>query len=68
MKRSPISNFFRDARLRKGWSQDELARRTGIHSKMISHIETGVVHLSLRKAYRLCQVLEVDLLKAAELA
>lgn len=31
----------KELRVRKGWSQAELARRTGIHPSVISHLEAG---------------------------
>ena len=48
------------ARLRRGWSQAELARRSGTKQANISRIEGGLANPTLDLVHRLCQVLELD--------
>ena len=40
-ERPELENFVRDGRLRRGWSQDELARRSGLSRAGVSAIETN---------------------------
>jgi len=47
------------ARLDRGWSQAELARRSGTKQANISRIEAGLANPTLNLVHRLCQVLEI---------
>ena len=51
----------RPVRLRKGWTQGELARRSGVDSGMISRIENGLTRgVGLGVVERLARALRVN--------
>jgi transcriptional regulator with XRE-family HTH domain len=51
----------RPVRLRKGWTQYELARRSGVDSAMISRIENGLTRgVGLGTVERLARALRVN--------
>jgi len=56
----------REARERKGWSQEELAERVGEKVSVIRRIEAGKMEPDVNLARRLEKVLEVDLLEPLE--
>lgn len=60
MTMTATKKTFREARLLKGYSQDELARLTGVRQQQISHIEMGRRNPSLTLALKLAALLEVD--------
>jgi len=49
------------ARLAKGWSQSELARRAGTKQANISRIEAGLGNPTLSLIQRLCEILELEM-------
>jgi transcriptional regulator with XRE-family HTH domain len=49
-----------NARIERGWSQAELARRSGTKQANISRIEAGLANPTLDLVYRLCWALEID--------
>lgn len=49
-----------NARIERGWSQAELARRGGTKQANISRIEAGLANPTLDLVHRLCRVLEID--------
>jgi transcriptional regulator with XRE-family HTH domain len=49
----------RSARLARGWTQEELASRTGLASVQVSRIERGVREIRLTTLVRLLTALEV---------
>ena len=51
----------REARTEKGFSQEELADRAGLHRTYISQIERGVKSPSLRSLEQITDALEVPL-------
>lgn len=55
-----LRNRVREARQGKGWTQRELARRTGLSRQTLSAIEAGRLPRH-EVTERLCSVLEVDL-------
>ena len=58
----------RQARIEKGWSQEELADRAGLHRTYISGVERGKRNPTLTVIYKLSSALERDvslLLKGA---
>jgi transcriptional regulator with XRE-family HTH domain len=50
------------ARIEKGWSQSELARRVGTRQANISRVESGVANPTMRLMQDICRVLDLDLL------
>jgi transcriptional regulator with XRE-family HTH domain len=48
-------------RLRKGWSQAELARRIGTKQANISRIEAGLANPTLYLVQKLCKVLDLEI-------
>ncbi len=51
----------RDARLKHGMSQQDLAERTGIDQTRISKIELGKLNITLETMAQLAQVVDHDL-------
>lgn len=49
------------ARLRKGWSQSELGRRAGLHSSVISRIESGETIGLPATRLAIAEALELDI-------
>ena len=52
----------RDARIKKGWSQLDLAQRVGISQPDISAIEKGKKNITLETLIQLCRVLNISTL------
>ena len=50
----------KEARIEKGWSQNELALRAGMKQPDISRIEEGRKNITLETLTRLCKILEVE--------
>lgn len=50
----------RAARLARGWSQEELAHRTGLASVQVSRIERGKREIRLTTLLRLLTALDAD--------
>jgi len=48
-------------RLRKGWSQAELARRAGTKQANISRIEAGLANPTLHLVQKLCKALDLEI-------
>jgi transcriptional regulator with XRE-family HTH domain len=48
------------ARLRKGWTQTELARRVGTRQANISRIEAGLANPTLELIQKVCKALELQ--------
>ncbi|HET7121857.1 MAG TPA: helix-turn-helix transcriptional regulator [Solirubrobacterales bacterium] len=58
---SPVERFGRNVRalrLEKGWTQEELADRSGLASVQISRVERGVREVRLTTLLRLVSALE----------
>lgn len=53
-----IGNQLRQARLRKGISQMDLAMELGLDQNYISKVETGRVNISIESLYKICYYLE----------
>lgn len=51
----------RTLRLRKGWSQTQLAKEIGTSQSHVARIERGTENLTLQTCRRLCTALEIDL-------
>ena len=50
----------RRLRHRFGWSQEELAARSGLHRTFVSSVERGERNISLDNIDRLAQALQID--------
>jgi transcriptional regulator with XRE-family HTH domain len=50
----------RAARLARGWTQEELAHKTGLASVQVSRIERGVREVRLTTILRLLDALEIQ--------
>lgn len=48
------------ARLEKGWTQTELARRVGTKQANISRIEAGLANPTLELVHKVCKVLDLQ--------
>jgi putative transcriptional regulator len=58
---TPITLRLRDLRRTRGWSQSELARRSGVSQSVISRLENGVTEaVSFENLERLAGALECD--------
>jgi len=51
----------REARKGKGISQERLAEMAGIDRSYMGNIERGEKNITLKKAYEVCDALEVDI-------
>ena len=58
----------RELRTRAGLSQEELARRSGLHPTYISGIERGLRNPTWRSLGRVCEALDVRMSELAALA
>jgi len=47
-------------RKQHGWSQEELAARSGLHRTFVSSVERGERNISLDNIDRLAQALDID--------
>ena len=56
-----IGTAIRSARLARGWSQDELARRAGVSRRWISEIESGKPNAQIGKILVALNVLDIEL-------
>jgi transcriptional regulator with XRE-family HTH domain len=56
-----VGRLVRTARAARGWSQDVLADRSGLHRAHIGEIERGEVNVSIQTLYTLAQTLKVRL-------
>lgn len=56
-----MKNRLADVRIRKGWSEAQLARKAGVSKSTICAIENGVTrNPSICVAYKLCKALKTD--------
>lgn len=51
------------ARLKKGWTQEQLAEKLNKHLTQIARIETGKMNMSLGKILELAYALDIDINK-----
>lgn len=58
---SSLGSVVKQRRLELGFSQEELAERSGLHRTYITDIERGVRNITLKSATRLAKALEVSL-------
>ena len=52
---------FRSARLERGYSQEQLAARTGIHRASLAAVERGERAITVESAQRIASALEMQL-------
>ncbi|WP_243549987.1 helix-turn-helix domain-containing protein [Priestia megaterium] len=55
-----FGNTARKLRTKKGFSQEVLAEKTGLHRTYISDVEQGVRNLSLINIIKFCNALEIS--------
>jgi transcriptional regulator with XRE-family HTH domain len=61
MEKHVLAQRLRMARAYRGWSQTELAKRSGVHNMQISKLERGVIRETSTATLRaLCQALGVS--------
>ncbi len=53
----------RSQRVKVGWTQGELSKRSGIAQEEISRIENGQINLTIRTMSRLAKILDGDVAK-----
>lgn len=57
-----VGKRLEEARVRKGWSQGELSRRSGVRQSLISQLEAGINrNTKLDTAVKLITVLQISL-------
>ncbi|MGA3360728.1 MAG: helix-turn-helix transcriptional regulator [Solirubrobacteraceae bacterium] len=59
----PVQRFgqnVRTARLERGWTQEDLAGRTGLATVQVSRVERGVPEIRLTTLLRLLRALEMS--------
>jgi len=57
--RTVVGGILREFREQKGWSQEELGHRSGLHRNYIGGIERGERNVALLNIARLAKALEV---------
>lgn len=61
METYSLAQRLRMARAYRGWSQTDLARRSGVHNMQISKLERGIIHETSTGTLRaLCQALGIS--------
>ena len=55
-----IGKIIRKERIEKGWSQAELAKRTGLKQSDISKIERGITNITIVTLNRFCKILNIQ--------
>ena len=61
MEKPSLAQRLRMARAYRGWSQTELAKRSGVHNMQISKLERGVIRETSTSTLRaLCQAMGVS--------
>jgi DNA-binding XRE family transcriptional regulator len=58
-----LGKTIKNARIDKGWSQVDLAKKTGVVQNLISRIEHGTTSYSIKTLVRICTVLDIDNIK-----
>lgn len=61
--REILSSNLRRLRAERGWSQEELAFRAGLHRTFVAHVERGARNISLDNIEKLATALDVPLFK-----
>lgn len=58
--RQVLANNIRRMRAERGWSQEELAHRAGLHRTFVAHVERQVRNISLDNIERLASAFGVE--------
>lgn len=56
-----LAERVRELRRAKGWSQEELAHRAGMHRTFISQVERNVKNATVQSAERIAKALDVTM-------
>lgn len=56
-----VGNKVRKERLKRKWTIDVLAKKSGYSKSMLSQVENGLNSLSLQGFFSLCKILNIDL-------
>ncbi|MCU0391689.1 MAG: helix-turn-helix transcriptional regulator [Thermoflexibacter sp.] len=62
-----FSNVLKKLRKQKNISQAQLAFEAGLHRTYISQLERGIKNPTLKTIYKLCDVLEIDMIEMIRL-
>lgn len=57
--REVLAENLKRLRFERGWSQEELAHRAGLHRTFVAHVERQVRNISIDNIERLADALEV---------
>lgn len=55
-----IGNNLKNARISKGYTQEQMAEQLNVSSKFISMIERGCSGLSITKLTNICKILDIE--------
>ena len=58
-----FSNNLREARLRRGWSQEDLAEESGLHRTYVGSVERGERNISVDNMECLAKAVGVELIE-----
>lgn len=63
-----LSYLIKDFRIRKGWTQEEMSRRSGLSQRMISNLEQSLPGYSIRLDYakKIANVMDMTLAEFIE--
>ena len=61
--RAAFGERVRSLRLQRGWSQEDLAERAGLHRNYVGGMERGERNVALINIHRVAGALEVDVAK-----
>ena len=56
---SIIGKRLKEARKRKGFTQDSLSEEMGVSITYLSKVETGKIHINLERLSQICNILDV---------
>lgn len=54
-----IGRRIKDARKKKGLTQEQLVEKMGVSIAYLSKVETGKIHINLERLSQICSILEV---------
>ncbi len=56
-----LSESLKEARKSKGWTQQELAEKAGLHLTYIGHLELGKYHPSTFTVWKIAKAMEISI-------